>query len=40
MEDVIRIRDEFYILAASSLADDRTRVLKQPEREAQTRRSG
>ncbi len=31
MEDVIRIRDEFYILATSSLADDRTRVLKQAE---------
>ncbi|MEE9220147.1 MAG: glycogen debranching N-terminal domain-containing protein, partial [candidate division NC10 bacterium] len=31
MKDVIRIRDEFYILATSSLADDRTRVLKQGE---------
>jgi hypothetical protein len=31
VKDVIRIRDEFYILAASSLADDRTRVLKQGE---------
>ncbi|MFQ5804691.1 MAG: glycogen debranching N-terminal domain-containing protein [Candidatus Methylomirabilales bacterium] len=31
MEDVIRIRDEYYILATSSLADDRTRVLKHGE---------
>lgn len=31
VKDVIRIRDEFYILATSSLADDRTRVLKQGE---------
>lgn len=31
MEDVIRFRDEFYILATSSLADDRTRVLKHGE---------
>jgi glycogen debranching enzyme len=31
VKDVIRIRDEFYILAASSLADDRTRVLKQAD---------
>jgi glycogen debranching enzyme len=30
-QDIIRIEDEFYILAASSLADDRTRVLKQGE---------
>jgi len=29
--DVIRIRDEYYILASSSLADDRTRVLKSGE---------
>jgi glycogen debranching enzyme len=30
-QDIIRVEDEFYILAASSLADDRTRVLKQGE---------
>jgi glycogen debranching enzyme len=29
--DVIRIRDDYYILANSSLADDRTRVLKSGE---------
>lgn len=29
--DVIQIRDEYYILASSSLADPRTRVLKQGE---------
>lgn len=28
MEDVIRVKDQFYVLATSSLADDRTRVLK------------
>ena len=28
MEDVIQIKDQFYVLATSSLADDRTRVLK------------
>jgi len=28
MEEIIRINDEFYVLAGSSLADDRTRVLK------------
>jgi glycogen debranching enzyme len=28
VEDVIQIKDQFYILATSSLADDRTRVLK------------
>ena len=31
MEDVIQIQDQFYILATSSLADDRTRVLKSGE---------
>ena len=31
MEDVIRVEDQFYILATSSLADDRTRVLKHGE---------
>lgn len=31
MDEVIRVRDEFYILATSSLADDRTRVLKDGE---------
>jgi glycogen debranching enzyme len=29
--EVIRLKDQYYILAASSLADDRTRVLKQGE---------
>jgi glycogen debranching enzyme len=28
LEDVIQIKDQFYVLATSSLADDRTRVLK------------
>jgi len=28
LEDVIRIKDQFYVLATSALADDRTRVLK------------
>ena len=28
MRDVIRVQDSFYVLASSSLADDRTRVLK------------
>ena len=28
MEDVIQIKDQYYVLATSSLADDRTRVLK------------
>src|SRR5688572_2687266 len=28
-EDIIRVQDQFYILATSSQADDRTRVLKQ-----------
>lgn len=31
MEDVIRVEDRYYILATSSLADDRTRVLKHGE---------
>ncbi|MGH9406329.1 MAG: amylo-alpha-1,6-glucosidase [Terriglobia bacterium] len=30
-EEVIRVRDQFYILATSSLADNRTRVLKHAE---------
>jgi glycogen debranching enzyme len=29
LDDVIRLRDQFYILASSSRIDDRTRVLKQ-----------
>jgi glycogen debranching enzyme len=29
LEDVIRLRDQFYILASSSRIDDRTRVLKE-----------
>jgi glycogen debranching enzyme len=28
LEDVIQIKDQYYVLATSSLADDRTRVLK------------
>jgi len=28
LEDVIRVKDHFYVLATSALADDRTRVLK------------
>ncbi|RJP76938.1 MAG: amylo-alpha-1,6-glucosidase [Candidatus Zixiibacteriota bacterium] len=28
MEDIIRVKDQYYILATSALADDRTRVLK------------
>lgn len=31
MTEVIRVRDQYYILATSALADDRTRVLKQAE---------
>ncbi len=31
VKDVIRVKDQFYILASSSLADARTRVLKQGE---------
>lgn len=31
MDDFVRIGDEYYIRASSSLADDRTRVLKQGE---------
>ncbi len=31
MEDVIRVKDQFYVLATSSFADDRTRVLKYGE---------
>jgi glycogen debranching enzyme len=38
--DVIRIRDEYYILANSSLADDRTRVLKNGETFAVFDRTG
>src|SRR4051812_48071059 len=29
VDDVIQVQDQYYILASSSLADDRTRVLKQ-----------
>jgi hypothetical protein len=28
LEDVIRVKDQFYVLATSPFADDRTRVLK------------
>ena len=31
LDDVIRVEDRYYILATSSLADDRTRVLKHGE---------
>jgi glycogen debranching enzyme len=31
MSDIIRVQDQFYILATSSFADDRTRVLKHGE---------
>ncbi len=31
MDDIIRVEDQYYILATSSLADDRIRVLKQDE---------
>jgi glycogen debranching enzyme len=31
MEEIIQVKDQFYILATSSLADDRTRVLKHGE---------
>jgi glycogen debranching enzyme len=31
LDDVIRLEDQYYILATSSLADDRTRVLKHGE---------
>ena len=40
MEDVIQIKDQFYILATSSLADDRTRVLKSGESFAVLNRFG
>ena len=40
MEDVIQIQDQFYILATSSLADDRTRVLKSGETFAVLNRLG
>ncbi len=32
MDDVIRVADQYYILATSPLADDRTRVLKQGDK--------
>ena len=28
MEEIIQLKDQFYVLATSSLADQRTRVLK------------
>src|ERR671919_2530562 len=31
LDDVIRVEDQYYILATSPLADDRTRVLKHGE---------
>lgn len=40
MEDVIQVENNFYILATSSLADDRTRVLKHGETFALLNRLG
>lgn len=40
MEDVIQVENRFYILATSSLADDRTRVLKHGETFAVANRLG
>ena len=40
MEDVIQIENQFYVLATSSLADDRTRVLKYGETFAVMNRLG
>ena len=40
MEDVIRVKDQFYVLASSSFADDRTRVLKYGETFAVLNRFG
>ena len=31
MQDIIQVENQFYVLATSSLADDRTRVLKYGE---------
>lgn len=40
MEEIIRVKDQYYILATSSLTDDRTRVLKHGETFAIFDRSG
>ncbi len=40
MEDVVQIENQFYVLATSSLADDRTRVLKYGETFAVVNRLG
>ena len=40
MEDIIRVKDQFYVLATSSFADDRTRVLKYGETFAVLNRFG
>ena len=40
MEDVVQIENQFYVLATSSLADDRTRVLKYGETFAVLNRLG
>jgi glycogen debranching enzyme len=40
LEDIIRIENQFYVLATSSLADDRTRVLKYGETFAVLNRLG
>jgi glycogen debranching enzyme len=40
MNEIIQVQDEYYILATSSLADDRTRVLKHGETFAIFDRSG
>lgn len=31
MDEIIRVNDQFYVLATSPMIDDRTRVLKQDE---------
>jgi glycogen debranching enzyme len=40
LEDIIRVENQFYVLATSSLADDRTRVLKYGETFAVLNRLG
>jgi len=40
LEDVIRVKNQFYVLASSSFADDRTRVLKYGETFAVLNRFG
>jgi hypothetical protein len=40
LEDIIRVENQFYVLATSSLADDRTRVLRYGETFAVLNRLG